>query len=82
MTRGSFCTTSIEPSASTLPSCSTVTLRAICETNSMSCSTTTHSLVDFHRQFEILEYRMGFEDSRLLEFAADADVRDFGFGEA
>ena len=59
MTRGSFCTTSIEPSASTLPSCSTVTLRAICETNSMSCSTTTSecrpaSVLQMHPQTTVI----------------------------
>jgi len=40
MTRSSFCTTFIGPSASTLPSCSTVTVRAMRLTKSMSCSTT------------------------------------------
>src|SRR5690606_39820259 len=37
----SCCTASIEPSASTLPSCRTVTVRAIERTKSISCSTTT-----------------------------------------
>ena len=41
MTRGSFCTWSMSPSASTRPSCSTVTRLAIERTKSMSCSTTT-----------------------------------------
>ena len=41
MTRGSFCTCSMSPSASTRPSCSTVTRRAIERTKSISCSTTT-----------------------------------------
>src|SRR5438552_10605404 len=41
ITRSSACTRSSEPSESTVPSCSTVTRwprRAICRTNSMSCS--------------------------------------------
>src|SRR4029077_15247752 len=41
ITFGSFCTCSIGPSAITLPSCSTRTLRAIFSMNAMSCSTTT-----------------------------------------
>src|SRR5229473_2401747 len=41
MTRGWFCTCSTEPSASTEPSCNTVTLAARLRTNAMSCSTTT-----------------------------------------
>src|SRR5213592_3547707 len=39
-TRGSFCTSSTGPSQSTVPWWRTVTLRAICRTNSMSCSIT------------------------------------------
>src|SRR3984893_2349855 len=41
MTAGWFCTSSIEPSARTDPSCSTVTRAPRLRTNAMSCSTTT-----------------------------------------
>src|SRR5688572_8148458 len=41
ITRSSFFTCSIGPSARTLPSCSTVTLRAMVSMKAMSCSTTT-----------------------------------------
>jgi hypothetical protein len=39
------------------------------------------ALVGLHRQFEVLEHRVVLENRRLLELAADADVRDLGFGE-
>jgi hypothetical protein len=39
------------------------------------------ALVGLHRQFEILEHRVVLENGRLLELAADADVRNLGFGE-
>src|SRR5688572_25657522 len=45
ITRSSFFTWSIGPSASTLPSCSTVTLRAMVSMKAMSCSTTTSECV-------------------------------------
>ena len=41
MTRWFACTVSMEPSARTEPSCSTVTRESSARTNSMSCSTTT-----------------------------------------
>ena len=43
--------------------------------------TVPHALVRLHRQLEILEHRMLLEHRRLLELAADAGVRNLGFGQ-
>src|SRR5229473_6098486 len=53
MTRGSFCTLSISPSAMTCPSCNTVTRRAIDRTKDISCSTTHDRVLARQRQQEL-----------------------------
>ncbi len=61
--------------------CSTSRMRSRCAAESLATRVCPHGAVARQRQFQILECAVPFEHGGLLEFAADARLRNLGLGQ-